>query len=334
MKFFTKLLLLVFFAGLLQAATPLIDGVFDGESVWGSPVATADGLAGWSSVNIDKLYVTYDENYAYFAALFYSGGEPAPWMHAAFEVNVKAGGGPSDPWAAAITYAYTPDDQKPDYVLTGRLGDDANWAEIRDWNGSDWGGGGTNVFGTDMSWTVDLNCIEGRILKTSLNSNVADVQFHIGGNNYDEHGTFDACPDDEVATGWNDPTSLDNYALDVPIDVGAALAGQKIRPADFRLMQNYPNPFGEGRSLSIKGPLSWRSNPKTVISWSLAVKADVELLVYDVLGRKVLAASYGAQTAGLHSVDFDGSDLSGGVYFYRIRAGKRLSAMRKMVLLR
>ncbi len=43
------------------------DGSFDGEATWGSAAATADGTTGWNLVNVNKLYMTYDINYAYFA---------------------------------------------------------------------------------------------------------------------------------------------------------------------------------------------------------------------------------------------------------------------------
>ncbi len=232
MKRMVTVFLLILCSLSLFAGTPVIDGVFDGEDVWGPAVATADGTAGWAGVNCYHLYVTYDANYAYFAASFISGGEPASWMRAAFVVNVTTGGGGSDPWGVAVTYGYTPDDKKPDFVLIGRLGDTSNWAELRTWNGSSWDGGGVNVYPTDMNWATDLSYIEGRIPKSALgNPSLGDVQFYVSGNVDNEHGVFDACPDDEVATSWNDPTTLTNYRTDVSLPVSltsfSAVAGDK-----------------------------------------------------------------------------------------------------------
>ena len=199
------------------AGTPSIDGSFDGTGTWGSAVATADGSAGWSSVNVDKLYVTYDGTYAYFAASFNSGGYPADWMRAGFVVNTTSGGGSSCPWGGAVTFGHS---NKPDFVIIGRLGSGGNYAEIRDWDGSAWDGSGTDVYDNHMDWATDRSYIEGRISLSTLGSpSTGDVQFYVSGNNGAEHGTFDAVPDDEVATGWNDPTTLDSYSTDISLPV-------------------------------------------------------------------------------------------------------------------
>jgi flagellar hook assembly protein FlgD len=86
---------------------------------------------------------------------------------------------------------------------------------------------------------------------------------------------------------------------------------------NFYLHQNLPNPF----------------NPCTVISWQLAVSSDVDLSVYNLLGQKVATIISGKQTAGYHEVEFNGQNLSSGVYLYRIEAGD-WQDVRKMVLLK
>ncbi len=211
-----KLLILAVFLPLIAfSGTPTIDGVFDGTSVWGMPVATADGIAGWSGNNVKELYVTYDANYAYFAASFHTGGAPGSWQYVAFAINTKNGGGSNDPWAVAITYGYT---NKPDFVLIGRLQD--SYAELRVWNGSDWTGANINVYPNDIKWSNDYLYVEGRILQSTLGyPTICDVQFYSGGNNFYEHGVFDACPDDEVMQSWNDPTTLHNYSSNVSLPV-------------------------------------------------------------------------------------------------------------------
>jgi len=84
----------------------------------------------------------------------------------------------------------------------------------------------------------------------------------------------------------------------------------------YALLQNYPNPF----------------NPTTVISYHLPLSQVVYLRVYDVLGREVATLTNRLQTAGLHSIRFDASDLPGGLYFYRLTAGG-FSQTKTMVLL-
>ena len=90
----------------------------------------------------------------------------------------------------------------------------------------------------------------------------------------------------------------------------------------FNLFQNYPNPF----------------NPVTKIKYSIpedvrGEKQEVILKIYDVLGREVATLVNEEQPAGEYEVEFDGSALTSGIYFYQLKAGE-YSETRKMVLLR
>jgi hypothetical protein len=76
-------------------------------------------------------------------------------------------------------------------------------------------------------------------------------------------------------------------------------------PASFSLGQNYPNPF----------------NPATTIRYGLPVRSTVNLAVFNALGQQVRELVRGEEEAGFHEVRFDGSGISSGVYFYRLRAG-------------
>ncbi|MDK9700841.1 MAG: T9SS type A sorting domain-containing protein [bacterium] len=90
-----------------------------------------------------------------------------------------------------------------------------------------------------------------------------------------------------------------------------------IVPSEYSLAQNFPNPF----------------NPSTEISFALPRAAKVKLTVMDVMGREVATLANGNFSAGSHRVTFDGSNLSSGVYFYRIEAGS-FQAMHKMMLIK
>jgi hypothetical protein len=90
-----------------------------------------------------------------------------------------------------------------------------------------------------------------------------------------------------------------------------------INPYTFDLSQNYPNPF----------------NPATQINYSLAQTADVQLVVYDILGRRVASLVNAVQNAGTYSVNFDMSQFSSGTYIYRLEAGDFVS-VRKMMLIK
>ena len=92
---------------------------------------------------------------------------------------------------------------------------------------------------------------------------------------------------------------------------------KKDLPSTFSLGQNYPNPF----------------NPTTIISYQLPTNVYVILRVYDVLGRVVKVLINKQEIAGIHSVQFEASNLPGGVYFYRLQAGN-YSATKKLLLLK
>ncbi len=91
---------------------------------------------------------------------------------------------------------------------------------------------------------------------------------------------------------------------------------QPTTPKSFELSQNYPNPF----------------NPSTVISYQLSVNSAVTLKVYDVLGREVKTLVSERQTAGIHSIAFKASNLTSGVYFYRLQAGSFTQTKKLMVI--
>ncbi|MFH2057028.1 MAG: T9SS type A sorting domain-containing protein [bacterium] len=92
---------------------------------------------------------------------------------------------------------------------------------------------------------------------------------------------------------------------------------QAALPSDFSLGQNRPNPF----------------NPTTTISFSLPQASDIELAIYDLLGRQVAILAQGGYPAGKHHVEWNAVDYPSGVYFYRLRAAESVLT-RKMVLLK
>ena len=88
-------------------------------------------------------------------------------------------------------------------------------------------------------------------------------------------------------------------------------------PATYALQQNYPNPF----------------NPSTTVRYELPKASHVTLKVYTTLGQEVATLVDEAQEPGYKSVQFDGSHLSSGVYFYRLQAGDFVQSM-KLVLMK
>ena len=88
-------------------------------------------------------------------------------------------------------------------------------------------------------------------------------------------------------------------------------------PVKFNLSQNYPNPF----------------NPTTKIDFDLPQDSKVSIKVYDISGKEVSTLVNDVRTAGYYTVLFDASNLSSGVYFYRIMTGDGKFVMTKKLLL-
>ena len=88
-------------------------------------------------------------------------------------------------------------------------------------------------------------------------------------------------------------------------------------PVDYALAQNYPNPF----------------NPVTTIRYALPKSSKVTLMIYNLMGQEVARLVDGKQSAGNHNVTWNASNISSGIYFYRLRAGDFVQT-RKMVLLK
>jgi hypothetical protein len=87
--------------------------------------------------------------------------------------------------------------------------------------------------------------------------------------------------------------------------------------ASFNLYNNYPNPF----------------NPSTIIKFYLNEITRVKLIIYDVLGREIETLLNDTHSVGIHSVEFDGSKLPSGIYFYVLSTDTK-TMCKKMILLK
>ncbi len=100
-----------------------------------------------------------------------------------------------------------------------------------------------------------------------------------------------------------------SYSEEIEIDVTG--------PEEFTLYQNYPNPF----------------NPTTTIKFALPEKANIEIAVYNSLGEKVADVLKSEMSEGYHEVNFSASNLSSGIYFYRLESEKFVG-VKKMIIIK
>jgi uncharacterized lipoprotein YddW (UPF0748 family) len=107
------------------------------------------------------------------------------------------------------------------------------------------------------------------------------------------------------------PSNIEEFFTPTSIEDGDQIASQ------FKLDQNYPNPF----------------NPSTQIRFTLGEATHATLTVYDMMGRVVATLVNQSMTAGSHSVQFNASELSSGMYVYTLQAGS-FTQTNKMMLVK
>lgn len=107
---------------------------------------------------------------------------------------------------------------------------------------------------------------------------------------------------------WTAPVNISEIGIDQI---------SSIVPDGYSLSQNFPNPF----------------NPSTVINFSIPFNTNVSLKVFDINGREISVLVNGILQVGNYNVNFNSSDLSSGIYYYRLE-GKGFSETKKMTLIR
>ena len=107
------------------------------------------------------------------------------------------------------------------------------------------------------------------------------------------------------------------YFDDVKFGTYTSIQGENETPRVYYLSQNYPNPF----------------NPTTVINYSVVTKAIVRLTVFNTLGQQVRQLVNEVKEAGNFNITFNASNLTSGIYFYRLETGQ-FSEIKKMILIK
>ncbi len=129
-------------------------------------------------------------------------------------------------------------------------------------------------------------------------------------------------PDNDAEFIWSSNLILDNLVLvRYTVEDGATSVlddeETEDQPTSYKLEQNYPNPF----------------NPSTQIKIRIPKGGVYTLRVYDVLGREVKTLLIGQINAGIHTFNFDASNITSGIYYYNF-SGNNFSQTKKMLLMK
>mgnify|MGYP003883007573 CR=1 FL=1 len=131
--------------------------------------------------------------------------------------------------------------------------------------------------------------------------------------------------DESMEPAWSVLLAMDS------VDLGSSsgrstlakneMGGSQLKPTEYALHPTYPNPF----------------NPTTTIKFDLPEQSHVSLVIYDVLGRKVVELENSVKEAGYHSAIWNASSVASGVYLARFTAidengSLKLSKTMKLVL--
>ena len=134
--------------------------------------------------------------------------------------------------------------------------------------------------------------------------------------NLESHATPISGIEVDIDSDIRNPTSPDIGADEFNGIVGVENS-KSIQPLEFRLEQNFPNPF----------------NPATTIRYSVPNTSRVQINVYDVLGNETGTLINEEKPAGNYEITWDAANLPSGVYFYQLRAGE-FTGTNKMILLK
>jgi hypothetical protein len=173
------------------------------------------------------------------------------------------------------------------------------------------------VNGIKLTWRTEteVNNFGFDVERKSINGNWEKINFVNGSGNSNS-------PKDYSFVDQNLKNGKFLYRLK-QIDSDGQYAYSKIveimfnKSLDYTLNQNYPNPF----------------NPNTTINFTLPQSGNVKLIVYNLLGQQIKTLINEFKESGSHSINFDASQLTSGIYIYKLEASN-FTQTRKMTLVK
>ncbi|MCL5019693.1 MAG: T9SS type A sorting domain-containing protein, partial [Patescibacteria group bacterium] len=204
-----------------------------------------------------------------------------------------------------------------------------------------WAGFGTQdseIFKFDgVNWTnyPVLNDMHSKVIITITSDNVGNLWFgtlyglkKFDGTNWKTYTTndgliYDSVNSIAVDSAGNMWFGTSNGVSMLKLEKSTAIAHEENLPTNFALEQNYPNPF----------------NPTTTIKYQLPKDAQVQMVIYNILGQEVKTVISEQLPAGIHEVKWDATDKFGnkvasGIYIYRMETNTGFAQARKVVFMK
>jgi len=156
----------------------------------------------------------------------------------------------------------------------------------------------TNV-GTETSFVTDFNTLDGLLDELGVDIGATATVYHR-----------------VIVSDGSDQSKSEPRSANLERGMVTSNESAETTPQRFALDQNYPNPF----------------NPTTTITFSLSQASQATLTIYNMLGQEVAVVASERFSAGEHSVSFDATSLSSGIYIYRLQAaGKTLTKQMTLI---
>ncbi len=189
------------------------------------------------------------------------------------------------------------------------------------WTGTGFGNSCDNFIGTyliDSVGPINIQnipsaCVGGSQSQTTGTFN-PKAPLNVFNNTGDPNGLYILRISDNAA---GDTGALKAWSVTIEYGIPLGISNNTNLASEYKLSQNYPNPF----------------NPSTKIDFSIPKSGHVTIKVFDIIGKEVATLINEYRNAGNHEITFNGSNLSSGMYFYRIEAGNFVQT-KKMSLLK
>lgn len=171
----------------------------------------------------------------------------------------------------------------------------------------------TNINATSNYFTIQKYGTNGNIIWVS---NYGGELNHI----HEPHGITIDKDNNIVATGFEflNGTKFSDTLITIKYSQTTGIINYNSYKSDYKLFQNYPNPF----------------NPITKIRYQIGNNSYVRLKIFDIEGKDIKTLVKKYQNTGSYIVQFDGNDLSSGIYFYSLYINNELIETKKLMLLK